>query len=43
MALNEYEIVTVAEDSWGTLFLGISRLPLQKMEIKMNQQAAEGW
>ena len=43
MAYSEYKVISVSEGALGTLFLGASGLPLKKMEIELNKQAAEGW
>ncbi|HEX7047307.1 MAG TPA: DUF4177 domain-containing protein [Gammaproteobacteria bacterium] len=40
---KEYKIVVVTEGGCGTIFLGSSGLPLQKLEMELNQQAADGW
>lgn len=40
---KEYKIVHIVEGGCGTIFLGSSGLPLQKLEIELNSLAAEGW
>ncbi|MBF0133737.1 MAG: DUF4177 domain-containing protein [Magnetococcales bacterium] len=40
---KEYKIVHIVEGGCGTVFLGASGLPLQKLEIELNSLAAEGW
>lgn len=41
--MKEYKVVTVVEGGCGTLFLGSSGLPLQRMEAIMNKYASENW
>lgn len=43
MAYSEYKVLEVSEGALGTLFLGASGLPLQRLEATLNEQAAEGW
>jgi len=43
MAYKEYKIMHIVESGCGTILLGASGLPLKKMEIELNKQAAEGW
>ncbi|MBF0272468.1 MAG: DUF4177 domain-containing protein [Magnetococcales bacterium] len=40
---KEYKVLHVVEGGCGTIFLGASGLPLQKMEAELNRLAAEGW
>lgn len=40
---KEYKVIAVAEGALGTLFLGASGFPLQKLEATLNQEAAGGW
>ena len=40
---TEYKVVHVVEGGCGTIFLGSSGLPLQKMEAELNRLAADGW
>ncbi|HIJ78298.1 MAG: DUF4177 domain-containing protein [Desulfobulbaceae bacterium] len=40
---KEYKIEVVVEGALGTLFLGASKLPINKMEEVMNQYGAKGW
>lgn len=40
---TEYKIMHIAEGGCGTLLLGSSGLPLQKIEAELNAQAAQGW
>lgn len=43
MAYKEYKVVTVLEGGLGTIFLGASGIPVQKMETMLNKEAADGW
>lgn len=43
MHYEEYKIITVSEGGCGTLLLGSSGLPIQKLEATLNMEAAEGW
>ncbi|MBF0141635.1 MAG: DUF4177 domain-containing protein [Magnetococcales bacterium] len=40
---KEYKIIHIVEGGCGTIFLGASSLPLQKIEAELNSQAAQGW
>ncbi len=40
---KEYKVEVVKEGALGTLFLGASKLPLQKMEEVLNRYGREGW
>ena len=40
---SEYKIVTIKEGGLGTIFLGASGIPIQKMEAELNKYAQEGW
>ncbi|GLP95786.1 DUF4177 domain-containing protein [Paraferrimonas sedimenticola] len=40
---RQYKVMQVAEGALGTLFLGASGMPLEKLEATLNEQAAEGW
>jgi len=43
MAFKEYKVLTIAEGACGTLLLGASGLPVKKLEMTLNQEAASGW
>lgn len=43
MKYKEYKVVFITEGGCGTIFLGSSGLPIQKIEATLNQAAAEGW
>lgn len=43
MSYKEYKIINVVEGGLGTVFLGASGIPIKKMEVTLNQEAAEGW
>ena len=40
---KEFKIEVVTEGAIGTLLLGASKLPVQRMEEVMNRHGAEGW
>jgi len=40
---TEYKVMHVVEGGCGTIFLGSSGLPLQKLEAELNRQAQAGW
>lgn len=43
MAYTEYKVVHIAEGGCGTVFLGSSGVPLKKLEVELNEHAADGW
>jgi len=43
MAFKEYKIIHVMEGGLGTVLLGSSGLPLEKLEVTLNREAADGW
>ena len=43
MAYKEYKVIHVVEGGLGTIFLGASGIPTKKMEMALNQEAAQGW
>ena len=43
MVYKEYKVVHIVEGIIGTLFLGSSGLPLEKMEKELNILARDGW
>lgn len=43
MAFKEYKVITVSEGALGTIFLGASGMPIEKMEIALNKEATDGW
>ncbi len=42
-ASREYKIEVVTEGVLGSLFLGSSKLPIEKMEDRMNELGQQGW
>lgn len=40
---NQYKVITVEEGGCGTLLVGSSMIPVNKMEKTLNQYVAEGW
>lgn len=43
MKYTEYKVIHVVEGGLGTIFLGASGIPLQKMEAELNQHVQDGW
>ena len=43
MAFREYKVICITEGSIGTIFLGASALPLDKVEKTLNKYAQSGW
>ena len=43
MRFKEYKVIEVMEGGCGTLLVGSSKIPVQKMEAALNQAVAEGW
>ncbi len=43
MTYKEYKVINVVEGGLGTIFLGASGIPMKKMEVTLNQEAASGW
>ena len=41
--MKEYKMITVVEGGWGTVLLGASGIPVEKMEAALNKAAQEGW
>jgi hypothetical protein len=41
--IKEYKVIQVTEGGLGTIFLGASGIPVRKMEVALNREAAEGW
>ena len=40
---KEYKVSYVVEGGCGTILLGASGIPIKKMEVAINEAAAEGW
>ncbi len=40
---TEYKVIHIVEGGLGTIFLGASGVPIKKMEITLNKEAADGW
>ena len=40
---KEYKIITIEEGALGTIFLGASKIPIERMEETLNQYGQEGW
>ena len=43
MGDKEYKVVYVAEGGFGTIVLGASGIPIKKLELVLNREAADGW
>ncbi len=43
MVYKEYKVVYVAEGGFGTIVLGASGIPIKKLELVLNREAADGW
>ncbi len=43
MSHKEYKVLHVVEGGIGTIFLGASGIPIKKMELLLNKEAADGW
>jgi hypothetical protein len=43
MQYKEYKVLFITEGGCGTILLGSSGLPIQKIETTLNQHAAQGW
>lgn len=41
--MPQYKVTEVAESGLSVIFLGSSSIPLQRMEMEINNQAAQGW
>ncbi|SHO57373.1 DUF4177 domain-containing protein [Vibrio quintilis] len=40
---KEYKIVHIVEGGCGTILLGSSGIPLQRLEAELNRHAQDGW
>ncbi len=40
---KEFKVEVVTEGALGTLFLGASKLPIERMQGVMNRYGREGW
>lgn len=40
---KQYKVEIIEEGALGTIFLGSSKLPLEKMEKVMNKYGEDGW
>lgn len=40
---KEYKVVTIVEGGCGTILLGASGLPVQRLEADLNRYAQDGW
>ena len=42
-AAREYKVEVITEGVLGSLFFGASKLPIDKMEDRMNELGRQGW
>ena len=40
---KEYKVIVIKESGLGTVLLGASMLPINKMEAELNAYGREGW
>ena len=40
---TEYKVEVIEEGACGTIFLGSARMPVKRLEAKLNEAAADGW
>lgn len=40
---QEYKVIEVKEGGCGTLILGSSAIPQEKLQKRLNEEAKEGW
>ena len=43
MTYKEYKVLHIVEGGCGTILLGASGIPIKKMEVALNEMAAQGW
>ncbi|WP_025770966.1 DUF4177 domain-containing protein [Thioalkalivibrio sp. HK1] len=43
MKYKEYKVIALSEGMVGSVLLGASALPLEKIERTLNQEAQDGW
>jgi len=43
MTKKEFKVLLIKEGALGTLFLGASKLPIEKIEDTLNDHGQEGW
>ncbi len=43
MKYKQYKVIEIYEGFLGTLLLGSSKLPIQKIEDEINRHAMDGW
>lgn len=41
--MAKYKVTEIAESGLSVVFLGASSLPLQRVELEINKEAADGW
>ena len=40
---SQYKVLSISEGVLGTIFLGQSSIPLERMEQELNRHVADGW
>lgn len=40
---TQYKVECISEGALGTLFLGSSKIPVKKLEARLNELVKEGW
>jgi len=40
---KKYKVIQISEGFWGTILLGSSKIPIIKMQIKLNELGYQGW
>tara|TARA_B100001094_G_scaffold333383_1_gene411300 strand:+ start:6284 stop:6496 length:213 start_codon:yes stop_codon:yes gene_type:complete len=43
MQYKEYKVIHIVEGGLGTVFLGASGVPIEKMEAALNAYVQDGW
>ncbi|NOQ77366.1 MAG: DUF4177 domain-containing protein [Methylococcaceae bacterium] len=43
MSYKEYRVEHIVEGGCGTIVFGASGIPIKKMEVAINEMAADGW
>lgn len=43
MSKKQFKVEVIKEGALGTLFLGASKLPIEKLEETLNDYGREGW
>ncbi len=43
MSYSKYKVMVIEESGLSTLLVGSAKLPIEKIERTLNQQARQGW